>query len=139
MSKTKEFIKNSKMIKENRNKCELCGDCIGPFEVHHIIPYSVCKSDDLDNLILLCKRCHDRLTPRNLLIRMGKDRARKTKDLYINLAEAYDIVESRGGCDAIELCDILESVSSCYMTNEDRELMASINGDKMCECTIDCC
>lgn len=127
------------MIKENRSKCELCGDCIGPFEVHHIIPYSLCKSDDIDNLIFICKRCHDRLTPRSLLSRKGKDRARSSKDLFINLAEVYDIIESRGGCDLIELFDIMESVNSCYMTNEDRELMASINGDNKCNRTMNCC
>jgi len=32
-----------------------------PIEVHHIIPYSICKKHELENLITLCPNCHTRV------------------------------------------------------------------------------
>lgn len=37
-----------------------CSHCSGKenLEIHHIIPYSVCKKHEIDNLLLLCFDCH---------------------------------------------------------------------------------
>ena len=51
---------NSKNACLNRDnyKCKCCGLKKGTLEVHHIIYKSKGGSDDLDNLITLCRKCH---------------------------------------------------------------------------------
>ena len=51
---------NSKNACLNRDnyKCRCCGLKKGTLEVHHIIYKSKGGSDDLDNLITLCRKCH---------------------------------------------------------------------------------
>ena len=38
--------------------CELCG--APAVEIHHIVFRSHCGTSDLDNLIVLCRDCHER-------------------------------------------------------------------------------
>ena len=42
------------------NSCKLCLNDIAQYgrQVHHIVPVSENGSDDLTNLVLLCKQCH---------------------------------------------------------------------------------
>ena len=46
-----------------KGKCQKCGydDTVDgmPFDIHHILHRSKGGSDDLDNLILVCRRCHN--------------------------------------------------------------------------------
>jgi 5-methylcytosine-specific restriction endonuclease McrA len=75
---SKNYIKHVEWnrIKKNRIKklikirdsftCQACGvtekeqiDLYGqPLQVHHIIPYEICKEHKPDNLITLCSKCH---------------------------------------------------------------------------------
>jgi hypothetical protein len=50
-------IIRSKVIKRDGNKCCLCGNT-RRLHVHHKIPYRVVKSNEVENLITLCGRCH---------------------------------------------------------------------------------
>jgi len=45
-----------KALDRDGNLCQRCL-CEG-IEVHHIVPYSETKNNELDNLITFCKRCH---------------------------------------------------------------------------------
>jgi len=62
-----------KVIKEiylrDKYECQLCGKKGGLLNVHHIIPYSICKSDSPENLITLCVKCHGKvhMVPRRKL------------------------------------------------------------------------
>lgn len=50
-----------KLTKEVRNRdkgCMSCGELDGRLDVHHIVPYRISKDNSLDNLILLCDKCH---------------------------------------------------------------------------------
>jgi len=40
--------------------CQFCGSHDN-LVVHHIVAYEICKSNDLDNLITLCRSCHYKL------------------------------------------------------------------------------
>ena len=102
-----------KEIRENLIReigcCELCGDKRN-LEVHHIIP-QVAKIDgldidDLDNLIVVCGKCHNRLTPRRYLQKYGIakmprefnkediDKARKFYDGLLDTEDIIDLVEN---------------------------------------------
>ena len=49
--------RRNKLISKNGNKCACC-DYPGYIEIHHINP--VCEGGDsnMDNLIMLCEKCH---------------------------------------------------------------------------------
>ena len=51
-----------KTRKRDNNTCQCCGTTskeVGKnLDVHHIIPYRISKSNDLENLITLCPNCH---------------------------------------------------------------------------------
>ena len=38
--------------------CFACGSASSRLERAHLIPYEACRGSSLDNLVLLCKRCH---------------------------------------------------------------------------------
>jgi len=56
--------------------CELCGN--PAVDIHHIIYKSQGGTDDVENLIALCRHCHDNahdsLMDKKLLIAIAKDR-----------------------------------------------------------------
>jgi len=41
-------------------RCECCGAGLGPFDVDHVIPRSRGGPDHEDNLVTLCRGCHQR-------------------------------------------------------------------------------
>lgn len=41
--------------------CAHCGATVGEIHVHHIIPVSLGGTNDMDNLIPLCKSCHEKV------------------------------------------------------------------------------
>jgi len=45
--------------------CQVCGLSGRRLEIHHKIPYGICQSDDLPNLMVVCRGCHTVLEHRN--------------------------------------------------------------------------
>ena len=46
------------------NRCDVCGDALKRYEVHHRQAIAKGGTDDLDNLSLLCSQCHASETER---------------------------------------------------------------------------
>ena len=64
--------------------CQDCGNQIGPFEVHHIIPRGLGGSDHPANLKLVCQNCHKKYNEKfNGEIISRKARERKVKQLSL--------------------------------------------------------
>ena len=95
------------LLKEN-HECELCGRTHG-LDVHHIIPISCTLGNvDLDqeeNLIVLCQRCHARLTSRRLLGLLGIEKAKFETKLWTEFYNSIDGDES-----AADMCDKTDDV-----------------------------
>lgn len=72
------------------DRCELCGDQRG-LEVHHIIPRVCGGSDELDNLIVICRKCHGVLTPKAELTRLGQ-----TSRPLMDIAKFEQMLEEYG-------------------------------------------
>lgn len=54
-----EFIRLRKLcLKRDNNRCVLCGESKKDLYCDHIIPYRICEEHKLDNLQMLCGRCH---------------------------------------------------------------------------------
>jgi len=47
--------------KRDKWTCQLCRRTKIKLFAHHIIPYRICKNDNLDNLITVCGKCHSKL------------------------------------------------------------------------------
>lgn len=59
LNKNSKIIKNPReILKRDKHKCQLCGSVFN-LEVHHIQPKSKGGKNYSDNLITLCKTCHD--------------------------------------------------------------------------------
>lgn len=63
MSKGRVIPKNirDKVIERDGGGCKKCGfNFFGVYglDIHHIIPFSECKENKINNLITLCKFCH---------------------------------------------------------------------------------
>lgn len=56
-----------------REKLGACRVCCDPnrVELHHLIPRSIGGGDVAANLVPLCRTCHDRITRREYLERVG--------------------------------------------------------------------
>lgn len=50
--------KTKRIVHSRERACVWCGDVFGPFHVDHIWPVSLGGTDDLDNLVLACRRCN---------------------------------------------------------------------------------
>lgn len=50
----------NKILERDGQKCSFCGKTKSQqrLQVHHIIPYDVCRNHNIDNLITLCATCH---------------------------------------------------------------------------------
>lgn len=68
--------------------CELCGRKFG-LELHHIIPKSLGGDDTEENLILVCRMCHTRLTPKTTLVKQGFTKKAITEYLSSYLPKKY--------------------------------------------------
>jgi len=100
-----------KRLLELKNVCELCGDA-RKLDVHHIIPKSLGGSDDLDNLIVVCGKCHGVLTPKSELTKCGLRRARSepvvsASAFYAAISERLDAGDSVGPCEIMDVFDSL--------------------------------
>ena len=69
------FSARKKFIEAGNDFCASCGNRDGRLEVHHVIPYRICKNNDAMNLITLCHPCHAKYEKYSLQIsRLPKDR-----------------------------------------------------------------
>lgn len=50
----------AQVMERDGHKCRMCGTSRGLADVHHIIKRSQGGGDDMDNLITLCRRCHNK-------------------------------------------------------------------------------
>jgi 5-methylcytosine-specific restriction endonuclease McrA len=48
------------VMERDGHKCRMCGRSEGLADVHHIIKRSQGGGDDMDNLITLCRNCHNK-------------------------------------------------------------------------------
>ena len=61
-------------------KCGVCSNTLPPsYQVDHIIPFSICGNDDIDNLMSLCPTCHANKTQleHNRILRFKKMKAER--------------------------------------------------------------
>lgn len=65
LSKLKWEVRKGEVYLRDEMHCRYLGfsACEGPLDVHHIIHRSKGGTDDLDNLILLCRRHHNMMHP----------------------------------------------------------------------------
>lgn len=101
---------------KNTARCELCA-CSRDLEAHHLIPVSLGGPDIEDNIIVVCKGCHAKLTPHNLLTSMKINENREQYGGIFNdiALEFYTrinkiVVEEERAVDFGEVCDILDAV-----------------------------
>jgi hypothetical protein len=47
-----------KLIRRDGSRCSVCGATNMPLQVHHRVPLSEGGNDSLDNLVLVCQKCH---------------------------------------------------------------------------------
>lgn len=48
------------VMERDGHKCRICGTRRGFADVHHIVKRSQGGTDDMDNLMLLCRACHNK-------------------------------------------------------------------------------
>jgi len=48
-------------LKRDEYTCRICGEKNAPLDVHHRIPFRICKSHNLDDLLSVCRGCHAKL------------------------------------------------------------------------------
>lgn len=92
-SNSEEYRQIKQQLLEEVGKCELCGST-RELELHHVIPVVCGGSDSLENLILVCRKCHAILTPKSELTKIGLKNAKKgpavsALDFYTEL-DAYE-------------------------------------------------
>ena len=52
------ILVRNQALERDGYKCQVCFKDYGKMHVHHIVPYRICHSHRLDNLITLCRSCH---------------------------------------------------------------------------------
>lgn len=84
-----------KKLEEKIQKCELCDSSYG-IEVHHIVPIALGGEDSEENMIVLCRRCHARLTPTKTLtkaaLKIRRDINIKQHEFGEDMKEAFHIL-----------------------------------------------
>lgn len=71
------------VLERDDHQCLKCGwgsSTVARFEIHHVYPSSSGGSDDMENLVTLCTRCHEN-APDNLTI--GRDHYRALMEAYL--------------------------------------------------------
>lgn len=112
--------KGFEQLINERGKCELCADTRG-LQVHHIIP-KVCELgdenlDDPENLIVVCRSCHAKLTPHKLLTVHGLKKVRYITPISRMAGEFLERVQREEPETASEVIEIYNSVLRQYMNN----------------------
>jgi len=106
---TSEFQTNRRILLKKYDKCELCGDTRG-IEVHHKIPLSVDGDDTIDNLIVVCGKCHAILHSgtRKILQRAGIKRTQDKERLRKKALSFYEFIGTLDYFDVCKVCDYLD-------------------------------
>ena len=106
MNRSAEFQANRRELLKRYKGCEFCGDDRG-LEVHHSIPLSVGGTDDKDNLIVCCSKCHAILHRgnRSILTKLGLSRLQE-RHLAINFYKHFEAL--KGDFDVYEVFDYLD-------------------------------
>ena len=77
--KRKLSEREKKLVSSNQDwKCGVCNNTLPPsYQVDHIIPFSICGNDNIDNLMSLCPTCHANKTQieHNRILRFKKMKA----------------------------------------------------------------
>lgn len=89
--KWKELRKKAR--KRAKGKCELCGGV--PFNVHHVTYPKNLERDCLDNLLVICKKCHNKLHG----IKNSKLQLMKIIEKRINWKDIFDSSLDYNGLD----------------------------------------
>jgi len=59
----KTYLKYHNIGEQDIVRCEICGRAgrvdHGNFDIHHIKPRSQGGGDNIENLVLLCRKCHE--------------------------------------------------------------------------------
>ena len=78
-NKRKLSEREKKLVSSTQDwKCGVCANTLPPsYQVDHIIPFSICGNDDIDNLMSLCPTCHANKTQieHNRILRFKKMKA----------------------------------------------------------------
>lgn len=79
--KRKLSEREKKLVSSKQDwKCGVCNNTLPPsYQVDHIIPFSICANDDIDNLMSLCPTCHANKTQieHNRILRFKKIKAER--------------------------------------------------------------
>jgi len=51
----------AKALARDKRTCQACGAQRSRMDVHHVVPFAVNPVHELDNLVTLCQRCHNRV------------------------------------------------------------------------------
>lgn len=112
-NRSADFQKNRRELLDRYHSCELCGHR-GELEVHHKIPSCFGGSDNTENLICICGRCHGILHAgtRSEMSKMGIRKA-KNEQRMRNKAVAFyeyfhELTEKNIGYDEIDIYDYLD-------------------------------
>ncbi len=61
-----------RLVRERDGSCVCCGsDQVVGSEIHHVVPWALGGRTDLDNLVLVCRRCHRMLHDRGASLDFG--------------------------------------------------------------------
>lgn len=91
-------------VVEAAQKCELCGS-ERELQAHHIIPVTCGGTDDKENLLCVCKRCHALLTPHSLLVKLGQKKVTWEIDFWEGLDKAVENGEVACAVDVMDYCE----------------------------------
>lgn len=80
-----------RLLYASRRACCICRNSAAPVVIHHIIEWSVSRSHDEDNLVVLCLAHHDEAhTTRQLSQNLTVDRIRSAKEEWQNAVRTMD-------------------------------------------------
>ena len=91
----------SQVLDRDRRTCTNCGKK-SKLQVHHIVPIRKGGSDDLDNLITLCSKCHAQVEPRRCMgypVKVSEEYttikvSKSTYDILVALGKYGDTMDS---------------------------------------------
>jgi len=89
---------------KDAGRCELCGSKQN-LEAHHIIPIAFGGPDVKENLICVCRVCHARLTPNQILTKKGIDTLKNYGKLFLDF---YQMVHDRGSVSGVDVMDTFD-------------------------------